>query len=187
MRRLTRFGTSCAALAALGLSAAVMTAEARPSAGRPGMVVQLVGADVGEVRDLSHLTSAPGASEALCFDVTMVDPTTGRVLGTASDCLLNVQPVGDGMSLTAVTIFNFPGGSVINEGQTTVQPTTIGSPGITHITGAIPGAGDGTIIGGTGRFRHASGSARLSGAVDLSQLASSTEITFDCLFVLDFD
>lgn len=175
------------------VSGAVVAAAALAGVGmasgsdRPGLVVRLVGTDVGEVRDLSHLTGAPGADEALCFDLVMLDAATGRTIGTASDCLINVQTVGDGLSLTAVTIFNFPGGTIVNEGQTTVQPTTIGSEPVTHITGAIPQAGDRTIIDGTRGFAGAEGSVRLSGAVDLSSFAATNAITFDCLFVIDLD
>ena len=38
-----------------------------------------------------------------------------------------------------------------------------------------------------GRFGHDSGSARLSGLVNLARLASDGEITFDCVFVVDLD
>ena len=70
--------------------------------------------------------------------------------------------------------------------RTTVQPVTHGSPGITHITGAIPGPDSQDILHGTKRFAGATGRVRLSGAVDLS-LSAEDVVTFDCLFVIDLD
>lgn len=172
--------------------AAVAASGWRPdpaTAGPNGRMLPLrfVGTVVGEVRDLSAITDAPGADEALCFDSDIIDAATGHVIGTATDCLFDIQEVGDGSSLTAVTFFNLPGGTVISQGHTTVQPVTIGSPDFTHITGAVPPADANTVIGGTGRFANAHGRARLSGAVNLSRLEDFGEITFDCVFVLDFD
>ena len=54
----------------------------------------------------------------------------------------------------------------------------------THVTGAN---GEGGIQYGEGQFNHSSGSARLSGLVDLARLGSDNEITFDCVFVVDLD
>lgn len=173
----------------LGAGAATSPASVTEGMSRPGRVVLLQGTAVGQVRDVSAFTGAPGASQALCFDIPIIDPLTGRVIGTASDCLMNVQPVGNegGMSLTAVTFFNLPGGTIVAQGNTSVQPTTIGSPSVTHITGAIPDAGQNSIIAGTGAFRRATGPVRLSGAVNLSRLGSHGEITFDCVFIIDLD
>lgn len=184
------------ALAASGLFGAVVVsaialsnAEARPpeqTPARTGIVVKLVGIGEAEVRDVSAYTDADGADVALCFDIQMVDPTSGRVLGTATDCIMDIQEVGDGLSMSSVTMFHFASGSVISIGEVTVQPTTIGSPNITHITGSIPTGDTNSIVAGTGAFRHASGPVRVSGAVDLSRFGDGI-ITFDCLFVLNFD
>ena len=40
---------------------------------------------------------------------------------------------------------------------------------------------------GTGKFGKASGSARLSGLVNVSKLVTDGEIAFDCLFIIDLD
>ena len=185
MNRIRTFVSVSAVATAVGVLAGVGGPGGGPGAD-PALVVRLVGTAEAEIQDLSDLTDAPGADEALCFDLVMEDARTGKVIGTATDCLINVQEVGDGLSLTAITIFNFPGGTLINEGQTTVQPTTIGSNPVTHITGAIPDPGVNTFVGGTGRFANATGSVRLSGAVNLSDVGDGI-ISFDCLFVVDED
>jgi hypothetical protein len=50
----------------------------------------------------------------------------------------------------------------------------------------VPNPGANSIIGGTGRFQNATGSVRLSGAVNLSELGDGV-ITFDCVFVINLD
>ena len=68
--------------------------------------------------------------------------------------------------------------------NSTVQPTTYWSPGITHITSAIPVDGENSILSGTGAYKNTSGSVRLSGVVNVSAFLT---ITFDRIFVLDLD
>ena len=125
--------------------------------------------------------------DALCFDVDLIDAKTGNVIGAASDCLSGITPsvTDNGTMLTGTTFFFFPGGTLISQGLTTVQPVLHGSLDSTHITGAIPTpSGDGVIYG-DGKFKNASGPVRLSGAVNLSMLNSDGQITFDCVFVID--
>ena len=87
------------------------------------------------------------------------------------------------MALTGTTFFFFPGGTVVTQGRTTVQPTTHGSADFTHITGAIPQPGDNNVVYGDGKFKNASGPVRLSGAVNLVNFPA--QAAFDCVFILD--
>ena len=88
------------------------------------------------------------------------------------------------MSVVGTTIFKFRSGTITTRGLTTVQPTTIGSPDFTHVTGAIPQAGDNNVLAGTGRFTNATGPVRLSGAVNMSKLDTEGKIAFDCVFIM---
>jgi len=125
--------------------------------------------------------------DAVCFDLDLVDVKTGKVIGTASDCLSGITPslTDNGIMLTGTTFFFFPGGTLISQGLTTVQPVLHGSSDFTHITGAVPSPGDNGVIYGDGKFKNASGLVRLSGAVNLSALNSDGLITFDCVFIID--
>jgi hypothetical protein len=137
--------------------------------------------------------------DADCFDVDLVDLKNKRLIGTATDCLTVQGVIGDFevIRLIGTTTFNLPQGSVTTQGFTTVArvhqpthtpptPSTPNGVAVTHITGAA-GTGN-AIIGGTGRFRNASGTARLSGMVDLTHLIDGHGIiTFDCIFVVDLD
>ncbi len=165
----------------LGIIAAILVvACGAPAEEETSMIVALRGQATGETRTLSDL---PDSLEATCFaGLQLVEVKTGKVIGTAEDCLSDITPVGDGMALTGTTFFKFQeGGTLISRGKTSVQPTTIGSDGFTHITGAIPSPGSNQVIGGTESYQNASGTVRLSGAVNLSLLESDGKITFDCL------
>ena len=121
---------------------------------------------------------------ALCFDVDLLD-ASGHKIGTATDCLSNIEAVGGGLALVGTTIFNLPNGSFTTRGNTTVQPiTTTAATPVTHTTGAIPMDGDNGVIAGTGVYEGFRAQARLSGAVNLSKLDSDGEISFDCLFAI---
>ena len=151
-------------------------------------VVALRGTDTGELRP----SPVPGEDkELLCFDVDLIDLKTGDVIGTAADCLevLGMDECG-GIQVVGTTVFNFPQGTLISRGNTSVQPKTHGSAGITHITGSIPQAGDNDVLYGTKRFKGATGPVRLSGAVNMQPDVPATgdlTITFDCIFVIELE
>ena len=173
----------------LGLFVALAAIACSSAADQPedtSIIVALRGSSTGVADVLSDL---PDSLDALCFpDLQMVEVKSGLVIGTARDCLSNINTVGDGMAITGTTFFNFTEGeSLISRGETSVQPTTTGSPNFTHITGAIPTAGSNQVIGGTEQYQNASGTVRLSGAVNLSLLESDGQITFDCLFEITLE
>ena len=149
----------------------------------PNIVIELVGTAVGEFREIDGVTMD-------CFDLDVIDPGTGRVIGEGTDCLdlasITGDPLGgEGFALSNTQFFHLPGGFVKSRLRTTIQPVVeASSDGNTHITGDAPG---GAILGATGDFRRlAGGVARLSGAVDMSQLSANI-ITFNCIFVLSHD
>ena len=137
------------------------------------------------LRGFGELMAEPPIADALCYQADLVDAHTDRVLGSGIDCLENIQMVGDGLSLNRTTFFHFPQGDLVASGITTVAPVTGGSPGFSHVVGDIPAPGTNSILSGTRRFAGATGSVRLSGAVDLSGFPGAT--TFNCIFVIDLD
>ena len=155
----------------------------------PPIVVRLVGNPLAQTRQLPD--GIPplrnGETQAIAFDMDL--EYNGRVIGTATDYLGDITPVGDAIDLEGTTVFNFPGGTLISRGQTTVQPLTTSAPSpVTHTTGAIPFPSTNNILGGTGIFNDVTGTVRLSGAVNLSEFSGEgTPIGFDCLFVIQFD
>jgi hypothetical protein len=151
------------------------------------IVVQLVGTGTAYDGDDLFEEFSLEPLGATCFDVDLVDAKTGNVIGSAIDCLSDItpSPSDNGMMLTGTTFFFFPGGTLISQGLTTVQPVLHGSADYTHITGAVPSAEDNGVIYGDGKFQNAAGPVRLSGAVNLSLLGSDGLITFNCVFVIN--
>jgi hypothetical protein len=158
--------------------------EASGNTGLPGQgtILRLAGTAVAYPSTVMDIYGNGEEDDALCFDVDLLD-ARGKVIGTATDCLSAITPVGDGMALVGTTTFNLPNGTFIVRGHTTVQPLTTSVPSpATHTTGAVPMPGANGVIHGTGAYQNFQAEARLSGAVNLSRLDSDSEITFDCLF-----
>lgn len=148
-------------------------------------VVELVGTATGEVRTIN-------GTEQTCFDVNMIDPSTGLSIGTATDCLdmTTVTPIGDtpGFTVINTTFFNFEDGTIVSRSHTTIQPASDPLPtsGATHITGEIASGNNILSDMGSGRFKGATGSTRLSGAVDMSKMGDGV-VTFACIFVINLN
>lgn len=184
--------------AGLALSFTLSAAGASAPRASRSVILQVKGTAVGETREIDTDGDGVVDTTADCFEVGLFDPESGRQVGTATDCLSDVNllidddpanpPMGWNLALTGTTFFHLPGGTLVTQGQTTVRPalhpTSRGAQTFTHVTGAN---GDGGIRYGTGRFERVFGDARLSGLVDLSRLVSDGAITFDCLFVIDVD
>ena len=190
----THSATLALALAlALGLS---FSANAKNVGGGKHLVLNLVGEGAMYLDTVPDIDGDGFDDPAFCFDVDLIDAKNRQSIGTATDCLTFLTPVGAGVALTGTTFFRMPQGMLITRGQTTVQPvvqTTITPDGknITHITGAS-GTGN-AIIAGTKRFAGASGTVRLSGMVDLTFFdpaanpPENSSVFFDCLFVINLD
>ncbi|OLQ77686.1 hypothetical protein BIT28_04905 [Photobacterium proteolyticum] len=130
---------------------------------------------------------------AFCFDVDLKEIATGDLVGTATDCLSNIEdgPNG-GIQLVGTTFFKFPNGTIVTRGNTTVQPVnkpivTPEGEEITHITGAS--SDENAVIKTSGDFAWYRGTVRLSGMVNLTDFGGGVgdPIFFDCLFVLNLE
>ncbi len=195
MSKLIPVALCCTALVAAGCNdrdpvrAERETATAAPSAsrvsgqGRQPMILNLRGTGMAEMRTLvidGRPTTVP------CFTVDLIDMHNGRVVGKGTDCLQATPDdrYPDGLEVVGTTIFDFGNGHTFtSRGLTSVQPTTHGSPEITHITGAIPPEGENSIVEATGRYQRMQARVRLSGAVNMSRMEQG-QVYFDCIFVV---
>lgn len=183
-------------IAALVISVCFLApaAQAQGVGGGKRLILNLLGAGPMYESTVPDIDGDNIDDPAICFDVEIgvVNGQNRQVIGTGTDCLSNITPIGTGLALVGTTYFNLPQGTLITRGNTTVQPvlqptvTTSGHP-ITHATAAA-GTGN-AVIGGTGRFARATGTSRLGGLVDLSGFGGSVgdPIFFDCLFIVDLD
>jgi hypothetical protein len=146
------------------------------------MIVLVSGQALGEPREVNGV-------EQTCYDLGMSDPLTEKVLGRATACLDHESLIdvgAGGFAVDDTTFFRFPGGTLVSSSRATVQPLEEPTEGHTHITGdtsedanVIPGMG-------SGRFRQATGSTRLSGTLDLSQFDQDI-VGFEWLFVIKME
>ena len=153
------------------------------------MVLNLVGTGNMYI-DVVPDAEIPGEYvNAWCFDLDLIDMRSGKNLGQATDCLDNSRQEyalsESGIAMIGTTYFNLPGGMLAIQGRTTVQPRNWPTREFTHITGGNS-AGN-AVLYGTGRYKNAAGTARLSGMVDLSKFRGQVgdPISFDCIFVVD--
>ena len=95
------------AVCALALMSFLGEAEAH------NIIVQLIGTDTGIERTVPDIDGDGIDDTGLCFDVSLVDTRTERVIGTATDCLSDITEVGTegGLAVIGTTFFNFPGGT----------------------------------------------------------------------------
>ena len=159
------------------------------------LVVELRGNGVLVAAADNHPKAPAGSA---CFaGIDIVDLNSGIVIGKGMDCVMILDdmagPAAESLIVTGTTVFNLPGGQLVTQGTTSIVPKPAGtadpgSPDVTHFTGSIPSLGDSSnaVIHGTGRFRRTRGTARLSGAVDLSGLhfIPGDLVGFRCIFVL---
>lgn len=157
-------------------------------AANPRLVVILQGTAVGVPRMVPDFDGDGNPDPAFCWDLDMVDATTNRVIGRASDCFSPQNP--EGTKGFGTTYFHFPQGTLVSRGKNTGQPVTWApgmnpdvDPDVTVITGAFPAPGVNNILSGTGRFAGARGRVRLSGAVRIHP--DGVTVTFNCIFTID--
>ena len=166
-----------------------LTAIAGDVGGGGRLVLNLVGTGTMYESTVPDIDGDGVEDPAVCFDVDLVDGKNRQIIGTATDCLSDIVPFGDGVSLVGTSFFHLSKGTLITRGNTTVKPvvsssvtTPAGNP-ITHETAAA--ATGNSILDGTRRFAGATGTVRLSGMVNLSEFPD--EAFFDCLFIVDLD
>ena len=161
------------------------------------LVLNLVGTGEMYERLVPDIDGDLNDDPAFCFDVELFDLKKNKKIGKATDCLSKITPAGgnlEGITLVGTTYFDMgKKGTLITRGNTTVQPalqSTVTPKGqdITHITGASS-AENAVIMGGTRKFKNATGTSRLSGMVNLANFGGMVDdpITFDCIFIIDLD
>ena len=174
-------------------------------------VLQFLGQSVGTTMD-AVLTptqiNAAGISnpgDYACFQMDMLDPATGSVIGTGTDCLIfhdipgrivsanglangaAFQNLAGDVAVEAVSVFDFGGGDIIvTAGLTTVRPMLEGfgnggAPARTHVTGSIPDPSAGSVLLAEGTYTGRQGPVRVSGALSVG----AAGLFFDCVWILD--
>ncbi|MBI3968858.1 MAG: hypothetical protein HY329_24740 [Chloroflexi bacterium] len=152
MARLSRSLAAAALVVAATLVAVPWgSAGSSTAAGPTVRVFNLVG--TGTAHPCTIPKTAAGTTRTdFCFTVPLFEFKNGsrQLVGTATDALADSSTVGSGLAVAgATTFFDVSGeGEFVSQEQTTVQPTTIDSSTVTHITGFIPSPGTKNIVKG---------------------------------------
>ncbi|UXI00135.1 hypothetical protein [Photobacterium sp. TY1-4] len=155
------------------------------------LALNVVGAGEMYEMDVPDIDGDGQPDPAYCFDVELKNIADGELVGTATDCLSNLEPgENGGQKLVGTTIFNLSDGQIITRGQTTIQPVnelTVSPDGedITHITGAS--SDENSVIETSGDYEGHQGTVRRSGMLNFSEFTNGVgdPMYFDCLFIIE--
>ncbi len=81
-------------VAHFALSWMILGLLSAPAYSADALVVQLRGTAIAQQRTVPDIDGDDNEDPALCFDVDLVDPRRGSVVGSATDCLSNVEFLG---------------------------------------------------------------------------------------------
>lgn len=142
------------------------------------------GTAVAQSKTIVH----PKTAETLepdCFLMDLIDPDTGKVIGTLQDCVVDMVVPGDGTILSRViTSININGrGTIQAENQVlqTVQPPVEEFNFITTFTPT-----ENNIINTTFEFEGLEGTVSLEGEVNLANFDQGI-VTFNCTFTINME
>ena len=184
---------SILSIVTVGLGTGLLSTSAS-AASDTSLVLQMLGegTQVGTLADVAKRVGVDFSKKDLgfkltdfeCHEMALIDPATKMQLGKGVDCLAGITPDGNGgMTLTGVSIFMLPGGTIITKGGTSaaafINGVGSGDGQRTHVTGGMPMTDN--VIATTGDFAGMGGRARLSGMIR----AGGKNMVFDCLFVID--
>lgn len=135
-----------------------------------------------------------GTVDAMCHDHEVIDMRTNKIIGKATDATADVDDHNGGLVGTGTTFFYLKNGSFVVRGRGTIQPLIYGSAPVnagnpvTHIAGIFPEQGETNILAGlgTGRYKNATGTFTLLGALDLSR-SDEGIATYHCVYAIDLD
>lgn len=168
------------------------------------LVARMVGQSVSvgtaadiDTREGTNIDFAGAGHDPLdfaCFEMPLVNPTTGVEIGTGVDCLRfdNTDNFPIQIGVAVYTFFVTPEGTLVNHGNTTLGALIdgFGNGGgdtkPTHATGSIPTPATLSLVAGTGEFSARQGRARVSGAVNPDGDGAANPY-FDCLWIIELD
>ena len=173
---------------ALFLTFAASVSSANDHRADPRLVVLVEGRASGYPSFVPDIDGDGSDDFGFCFDVNLTDAKTNKVIGTATECVSDLED--DDNPAYATTTFNFPPGTLVSRGKMNfglVSWDPGSNPdvaGINVLSGYFPAPDSNNVLSGTGRFRNATGRVRLSGAV---QELGNGEAILNCIFIIDLD
>lgn len=161
------------------------------------LFVRVVGTAVGELEFVPDIDGDGIDDIANCFTIEIRSLDKDKKIGDATECINFDALVGDGFASVNTTTLRIKKDEVTVRHLVTIQPITTGLSFVTHIVGSFPGSIPDFsglppdlktgILGGTHKYKQASGDVRMSGGVDLTFVDSRNEIHFDSIYLVRFN
>lgn len=152
-----------------------------PVDGEIQRVVNARGTVLGQPKTITH----PKSGETLnpiCFLMELVDPDTGKIIGTLEDCVVSSETPSDGtITSRVITSINIDGRGTIQSENLVLQTIQPPVEEFNFKTSFTPT--EDNIIHTTFEFEGMKGTVSLDGEVNLKNLESGIA-TFDCDFTI---
>lgn len=140
------------------------------------------GTALGQVKTIVHPKTGE-TLESVCFLMDLVDPETGKIIGTLQDCVVNTVLNDDGSSLSRViTSVNLDGRGTIQAENQVLQTPQPPLEEFNVITSFVPT--ENNVINTTFEFDNMEGTVALDGVVNLENFEQGI-VTFNCEFTID--
>ena len=148
--------------------------------------IQLVVNARGTVLGQSKTITQPESGEILepvCFLMELVDPDTGKVIGTLEDCVVSSETPSDGtITSRVITSINIDGRGTIQSENLVLQTIQPPVEEFNFKTSFTPT--EDNVIHTTFEFEGMKGTVSLDGEVNLRHLEEGIA-TFNCYFTID--
>lgn len=142
------------------------------------------GTAVAQSKTIVH----PKTGETLvpdCFLMDLIDPDTGKVIGTLQDCVVDNVVPSDGTILSRViTSINIDGRGTIQAENQVLQTLRPPEQELNFETTFTPT--ENNIINATFEFKRMKGTVALDGEVNLANFDKGI-VVFDCIFTIDLE
>lgn len=148
--------------------------------------IQLIVIGRGTVLGQSKTIIHPKTGETLeptCFLMELVDPNTGKVIGTLEDCVVTNETPSDGtITSRVITSINIDGRGTIQAENIVFQELLPPLQELNFKTSFTPT--EDNVINGTFEFEGMEGTVSLNGEVSLKNLEQGI-VTFNCEFTIN--
>ena len=140
------------------------------------------GTAIGRSKTIVHAKTGE-TLEPDCFLMDLIDPHTGKIIGTLQDCVVNNVAFGDGtISSRVITSINIDGRGTIQAENQVLQTLRPPDEELNLDTVFIPT--ENNVINTTFEFEGMEGTVSLEGEINLANFDQGI-VTFNCTFTIN--
>lgn len=159
------------------------TGEA-PNTKQIQLKVNARGTVLGQAKTIVHSKTSE-TLEPICFLMELVDPDTGKIIGTLEDCVVTSETPSDGtITSRVITSINIDGRGTIQAENLVLQTIQPPIEELNFNTSFTPT--EDNVINTTFEFEGMEGTVSLDGEVNLKNMGQGI-VTFDCDFIINLE